>query len=299
MFSLKFLAFAIFVGCNLFGGSDAVKWNDLKITFGVNVFSRYGFNRVERTQSEVASAQQWVPLFNESKCRNRIDNLEFYGFPMTEARDKAVVTLYDKNGIIAGIQAWMPHDEIITEKNIYRFDLSPMFQNATLGGRKFFVLTAYFVRPDTICTTGRDANSLDTEGTGNGLWFQNGARPVDLIDVPLKRSKAIENQWTKNNCFPAMGYHNFYNIPWVRENNCTVSRPAFLLFNGKDELHGFGFVVQGTATSKKFEHPPNLAIRLILGDAPQCTLEQNTSVGSTSLHVYFISRPQFIMCPIW
>ncbi len=41
----------------------------------------------------------------------------------------------------------LPHDEILNPANIYRYDLVPMFQNETISGRVYAVLTAYFVHP--------------------------------------------------------------------------------------------------------------------------------------------------------
>lgn len=41
----------------------------------------------------------------------------------------------------------LPHDEIMSPNNRYRYDLVPMFRNETIAGRPYVVLTAYFVRP--------------------------------------------------------------------------------------------------------------------------------------------------------
>ena len=50
----------------------------------------------------------WEPLFPENdQCQNKIGEFEFFGSPMSEHEDKSVVTLYDKNGVIAGIQAYV------------------------------------------------------------------------------------------------------------------------------------------------------------------------------------------------
>jgi len=282
--------------------ANAALWNDLRITYSLNFFSSYGFSRIERTKSKVTNNMNWEPLFSENdKCVNKIGSYEFYGFPMAEHGDKAVVTLYDRKGTIAGIMALFPHDEVINPKSVYEWDKSPMLQNITLNNRLYFVTTAYFIRPDLICSEGRDESALNSEGTGSGLYFQNGNTPNDLITVPLKRSDAIRQHWDENSCFPAMGYHNFYNLSHVRETGCRESRPAFLLYNRKQQLHGFGFVIPGTASSPRFEHPPNFGIKRILGaqNTPECILEQNSLVGSTSLHVYFISRPLFVFCPLW
>ena len=185
---------------------------------------------------------------------------------------------------------------------------------------------------DTICSEGRDSDALEKEGTGTGLWLQNGPTPDSYMEVPMKRSKAIKKGWTKCNCFIGMGklpnkcsinllmhalgrlclrpnfqpnnynmwvdgkwnncetffsctilgYHNFYDLPHVREANCTDSLPAFLLYNKKGELHGFGFVVPGYASSPKFEHPPSWAVRV------RC--DTNAS-NLFPLHIFTSSHP--------
>lgn len=115
--------------------------------------------------------------------------------------------------------------------NRYRYDLVPMFRNETIDGRPYVVLTAYFVRPgkkakvnvpinllqataptDLICTTGRTAQEFISQGTGTGLWFQNGPSPNVLISVPRTRAAASQLGWTDCECFPGMGLHNFYEV---------------------------------------------------------------------------------------
>ena len=44
---------------------------------------------------------------------------------------------------------------------------------------------------ETICTGGRTEESLTTEGTGTGLWFQAGPTPADLIEVSKNRTEAV------------------------------------------------------------------------------------------------------------
>lgn len=110
-----------------------------------------------------------------------------------------------------------------------------MFQNETIAGRAYMVLTAYFVRPgmniyclrncmylptnliiflssDTICSTGRTLFDLIHQGTGTGLWFQNGRSTNDLINVPRTRAAASALGWTDCECYPGMGLHNFFEV---------------------------------------------------------------------------------------
>jgi len=233
-----------------------------------------------------------------SSCVTNTDSGFFYGTPVTDPNDSLMHLLLDVNGIIAGIQAWFPHDEVLTPENEYRYGNVAMYQNITVNGRTFFVVTAYFVEPSIICEGGRTEESLTTEGTGTGLWFQNGPTPADLIQVPMNRADAEAEGWSHNSCFPGMGRHNFFQVDKFEETGCLETRPAFILYNKQDEMTGFGFTAQGVAASARWvEHPPNLAIELILGEpVPQCVLDQNTLVGTTTMHVYFVDHPWNFNC---
>lgn len=73
--------------------------------------------------------------------------------------------------------------------------------------KKNFILSL-----DSICTTGRTTQDLINQGTGTGLWFQNGPNPNALIAVPRVRAAASALGWTDCECFPGMGLHNFYEV---------------------------------------------------------------------------------------
>ena len=51
----------------------------------------------------------------------------------------------------------------------------------------------YFVDPSIICGPGRTQEEYDVDGTGNGIWFQNGAdwSPENLIVAPLTEESAV------------------------------------------------------------------------------------------------------------
>lgn len=70
----------------------------------------------------------------------------------------------------------------------------------------------YIFSSDTICTTGRTAHELIDQGTGYGLWFQNGPSPNAFINVPRMRASASALGWTDTECFPGMGLHNFFEV---------------------------------------------------------------------------------------
>jgi len=66
-----------------------------------------------------------------------------------------------------------------------------------------------FERAAIICTTGRTEEDLEMDGTGTGLWLQNGRNPFENVKVPMNREDAIAEGWTRNQCNEAMGENLF------------------------------------------------------------------------------------------
>ncbi|CAF3193038.1 unnamed protein product [Rotaria sp. Silwood2] len=61
-----------------------------------------------------------------------------------------------------------------------------MYNRAIVAGTDSYVLTAYFVDPRTICTSSRDEARLKREGSGTGLWLQNGIDSIhDSVLIQL------------------------------------------------------------------------------------------------------------------
>ena len=57
----------------------------------------------------------------------------------------------------------------------------------------------------TICT-GRSAAQYTSQGTGTGLWIQNGTDPVtNSQKIPAKQADIDKTMWTKGVCFVSMG----------------------------------------------------------------------------------------------
>jgi hypothetical protein len=94
---------------------------------------------------------------------------------------------------------------MVTEK-YYKFSTQKMYNRDTIAGTDVYVLTAYFVDPKTICQSGRDAARLKKDGTGTGLWLQNGTDPIrDSFPTPLHETETSNTKWVKGACFPSMG----------------------------------------------------------------------------------------------
>jgi len=287
----RMILFAIILG--MFASQTAaVYWDGLRVTFG-SAPSEVFFANMPRTANE-ATTGGWQSV--SSTCTNLG---QYAGYRYRLQNDNSINLLFDRNGIIAGIQALLPHDEIMNHpNNPYRFDLVPMFQNETIAGRLYVVLTAYFVHPETICTIGRTVDDLINQGTGTGLWFQNGQNPNALINVPRMRAAASQLGWTDCECFPGMGLHNFFEVHRWQETNCDRVQPTQVTFNLDEEMTGFVFQISGPSTSTRFETPPNAALYAIIGPEriPQCILDNNTAFGFSSIHVYMVDQPWTIGC---
>jgi charged multivesicular body protein 7 len=274
-------------------------WSDFRGSFLIG--KNESFAPFPKTLNDtLTNSENWVQVGND--CSN---GGLFNGFQYVKQDDYSVALLFDVNGIIAGIQMLIKKSVVNVAGNPLNYNAVPTYQNATYAGEDYYVLTAYFVEPSTICTTGRSTSSLAQDGTGTGVWLQNGPTPADLLEMPLIRPESEDEnengKWTKNGCFPAMGHHNFYSIDQYYRTNCTEMVPAFGLYNkNSKQLHGFGLITVGNLTQPRFEHPPEPAIRLILTGAktPQCVVDMANGVGVTSLHVYFTEEPWKIGCPI-
>lgn len=283
---LKFLCIAAFAS-----QASGAFWNDLRVTWGPTPDGF--FTRLPRVVTDAVD-QGWVGV--SSTCEN---NGTYSGYRYKQPNNQTDINLiFDRNGIIAGIQALFAHEEIMNPNNPFRYDLVPMFQNETVNGFTYAVLTAYFVPPQSICTTGRTPFDLLNEGTGTGLWFQNGNNPNSQIDVPMTRPEAAAVGWTNCECFPGMGLHNFWQVNRWSETNCTQLQPTQVTFNLDEEMTGFIFQVSGPTNSSTFEHPPNEALYAIIGIPiiPRCIIDSNTQFGSTTMHIYMIDEPWTIGC---
>lgn len=68
----------------------------------------------------------------------------------------------------------------------------------------------YFVSLDIICNGGRTREQYLEEGTGTGLYFQNGSNPVrDSVNIPLYEKDTEGTRWVKGGCFRSMGEYLF------------------------------------------------------------------------------------------
>ncbi|XP_067657666.1 uncharacterized protein [Haliotis asinina] len=274
---MRVVLFTLCVGvAAAFWGSP--DWDHLKVTWDASdCYSTRGFSDMPRTERE-AILGGWAMMSN---C---YDTPAFAGKRYVKDGDTAVVLIYDVNGYIAGIQAGFP-----PQPNKYP---SPTMQNHPFvehDGRWY--ITAYFTDPRDICSRGRTSEMFESEGTGSGLYIQNGTRPSDSDKIPKLERNIGSTLWTKGHCFRTMGVHYWYNLR--KDQSCDEFFPMFLLYN-EGILDGFGWAfMTNITTSTRFEHPIPSAFGYFLNPVPDCLYAQTS--GTTTMHIY-MSDPYLSFC---
>jgi len=287
---MKCVIFTIVLLCflpveSLLFGNDP-DWNTLKVTWGPNPLSSIYFAEQPRTEKDAIKDkyQKIAGVCNGLTLGNRY----------IKNNDSALILLFDSQGIIAGVQMAVPISLI--KGRYYAFDKQRMFNRDVINGIDVYILTAYFVNPATICGAGRDEKSLKSDGTGTGLWLQNGVNPLtDSMAIPLREENIGSTKWTKGSCFPSMGVHYWYDN--YLDADCDTFFPSFLLFN-RGKLTGFGWNLVGKFEySKRFEYPPAAAIQSFLIPVPKCIPKRFEETGGfTTMHLYFNTEPWNLIC---
>jgi charged multivesicular body protein 7 len=218
-------------------------------------------------------------VFKDDFCG---DDTRFRGVRYWYKSDPATILLFDKAGYIAGIQTQVP-------KNLY----TPSPQNnghPFVDDGDYWTLTAYFVDPNIICTTGRTADQYVSQGTGDRLVIQNGTNALtDGFVVPLVQTDADSTKWTKGHCFWTMGLHYWYNVR--KDMSCDEFFPFFILYNN-GKLNAFGFAVNGPLTSKRYEHPTASISGQFIDPVPDCFFSDTTYNTLSTMHVYMNDSPR-------
>jgi len=231
-----------------------------------------GFDVQPRTEAELLEAGWTLEL----ACG---DSETFTGNRWIDPQmDLVIIT--DINGFIAGAGSLIPAVLLDPQQA-----LNPYYQIDRLAnGQEFYALTAYFVDPATICTTGRTQAEFDVEGTGNMLAFQNGPTPADLEIIPLEDTGLTETHWNKHNCFLNMGRH-WFTLNYDPNESCDAITPFQLVYhNGK--LNGFVFQSVTSYTTARYEEVTVAAIDAIVDTAPTCLYDLVETPGQQTMHVY-------------
>ncbi|XP_076461616.1 uncharacterized protein LOC143294080 [Babylonia areolata] len=254
-------------------------WDGLSVTFGVNPFDPNVFADLPRMES-AAVDKGWTKI---ADCD---ENSKFRGVRYVKNDDYAVVLLFDVNGNIAGIQC-----------GVAKAGLPSYYPPANQRGNIFqddgdhYTLTAYFVDPATICSSGRTSDQLMSEGTGNALYIQNGSDPVtESVRMPSVQSDVAGTSWVLGHCFPAMGVHYWYNVS--TDMSCDDFQPVFLLYNEK-KLTAFGWALGVDQSSPRFEHPAYSMVSAFMNPVPKCLANY---ARLSTMHIYLTAHPTRDLC---
>jgi len=273
---------------SIFGGGEDAEWNDLRVGFGINPFSSTTFDTLPRTVADALNAG-WALDDKAGNCGTK--GSYFNGNRYTKNGDQAAMLLFDKNGYIAGIQAGIPKKApastpnypIPNNKKHHVFNEEP----------NMWVITAYFVEPATICTTGRSEDDFQKSGTGENLAIQNGTTPESYITIPHDEDQVTKTtKFIAGQCFYGMGMHYWYDVRDTMD--CDDIFPVFLLYN-KKRLNAFGWAFNPNYDSSyRWEHPQQSAFKHFLPlPFPPCLGKDEPT---STLHIYLQSSPQLNFC---
>jgi charged multivesicular body protein 7 len=267
-----------------FSSNSAAAWNGLKAGFGINPFSSTTFAALPRTVEE---AQEWGWKADTSAGGCGVAGTAFNGNRYTKDSDPGAMVLFDKQGKIAGIQAGIPKTQSATYPGPQNSKYHVFNEEA-----KMWVVTAYFVDPSTICTTGRSQAEFETEGTGTQLSFQNGPTASSLMTIPMEESEVTTTtKFVNGRCFYGMGQHYWYQLS--KTMSCDDTFPAFLLYN-KGKLNGFGWAFNPNFdNSYRWEHPTRSVFGAFMQEVPDCL---GVDGPVSTLHVYMTDSPSTNFC---
>lgn len=265
-------------------------WQSLRVTWGVNLLSSRVFSKLPLTESK-ARSDGFAKL--AGSCAGK-----FLGHRYMKGLDTAAVLLYDANGYIAGMQFGIPKNDVNDANTSFSYDNSPAFQHDKIfGEEEVYFLTAYFVDPSIICNGGRTREQYLQDGTGTGLYLQNGPDPIkDSKKVPVYEKDVEGTKWVKGGCFRSMGVHYWYDME--EDMDCMDFFPFTVIYN-RGKLTNFAFVAPGHFEfSRRFEHPPKSTLSMFLPTpVPKCIQNDHEIPGGfTTMHVYFTVRPWNLFC---
>jgi charged multivesicular body protein 7 len=253
------------------------EWTNLRTTWSLNPFNTWGFDSLPRDLS--GKLEDFV--LRDNQCD--MAGAKFAGQRYWYKQDPAVSLLFDKQGIIAGIQTSMAKSDYTPPayaQNLHYID-----------DGDYWTLTAYFVDPSTICSTGRTADQFKADGTGTGLYLQQGPDFIkDSVLIPLTEDDVkTQTKWTFGHCFKTMGNHYWYNVTKDMPGDHFV--PTCLLYN-KGKLTAFCFAVNSALKSQRYEHPTASVLPKFLDPVPDFFTTDPAYASLSTMHVYFSSHPR-------
>jgi charged multivesicular body protein 7 len=260
------------------------KWFNLRTTWMFNPLDSLAFAPQPRTVAE-AEGEGWIELDNQCD----VAGAKFAGRRFVRsASDIQMVLLFDINGFIAGVQSPVPVANTYNNQ-YFDYDASAAYNLDVISGVDAYVTTIYFVEPSIICSTGRTQEEYDVDGTGNGLWFQNGAdySAENLVVAPLTEDAAVaEGRWYKHFCFLNMGNH-FFEYDHTPDQDCGKIFPAQLVYEDNN-LKGFVWQHVADMEGDRWEKPDGLAIGAIVDRPPSCPIPLTETPGLRTMHFYLV-----------
>jgi len=258
------LAFAAFVVIT----AEAAVWNGFTASWSLNTSTH--FYDLPKTLKAAQNAG-WTRISGVNEPHG-VTPLGYYG-------DPEFVILFKKNTAI-GIQIAFPVSEVDPKQPLKWDDLDVITKKNLNGNELYYTATAYF---------------YDNKSTGERkIWLQekNGLR-----EVPTNTSELLQNTpFLKKSCIPTMGTHYY---AWTQTSDCATLIPWVILADETDVigilLQGFG-KISNKGTRTWWETIPPGGINVAIPDPPPCAVNAVGTFDTISLHVWFVDKPQSIIC---
>ena len=214
-----------FLFSSLFSCKNYIKeWNDLKVTYTLDPNDPNGFVSLPRSSSE-AIKKGWT---KEKGCSDGI-----IGNRYILNNDRAVLIIYDENGVLAGIATSLP-------KGLPLNFPPPKIQTYFNDEGDSYVISAYFVDPAKVCT--RRFFSFYGSSIGDRLVFQS---KQQSLSISYDQNNIDTGFWTQGGCLKTQGLHYWADVERRPVNADTQPEnflPLFLLYN-RSKLNSFGWLV--------------------------------------------------------
>jgi len=250
-------------------------WDGLRVTWDLNPFNTWAFNALPR---DINHDDMKGFVMKDDQCAA---GSVFRGRRYWYGNDPAVLTLYDVNGYIAGKQTSIPKSQYTPSA----YNTGHPF----ISDGDYWTLTVYFVDPATICSTGRSAAEYANEGTGYGMWIQNGTNPdTDYVKLPDTELAASSTKWNKGKCVPTMGVHYWYATS--TDMPCDQFFPFFPMFNG-GKLNAVGILLNVNLESKRYEATHGFPGSFIT-PPPACMAVDPSYQHTSTMHLYMTDWPR-------
>ncbi|XP_030037232.2 uncharacterized protein LOC115452773 [Manduca sexta] len=213
-----------------------------------------------------------------------------------------VCIFYEDNGLPAGLQ-------IAAEKSKFNgkvldWDIQGYTSwSVEVQGvvREYWTTQQYYMSKELLELSCEDRlAAYDTTDLLKGaLWVSGFNR--ELREIPKTGKGMLADGFYLHNCIPGMGYHYYYNmteelvcgsdtlVPWAPMTRDDKVIGVVLNMIGKIKLDA--------GEKNYYEDPTVAAIRSIVSTGPQCLYDAATTPGLTTMHVFYVTKPNLITCP--